>query len=201
VPIFTRRRNPTADFPTDAYPAFTWNFNQLYVSKDDRVHFDTFRASTSVATFTRLGRMLKTSIGLCLTMGIAAASNAPNSRHFSSACRAADTVTAVEIISLQRLMHSTSNVDSAFLTNVQLPHVADTSIVVVRDSTVCATAIAAHNSAAGYTSTELGNPSAKSVYLIRVGSEYISFNPAFPSGEFVLHIVWNGSFTRLSTWL
>jgi hypothetical protein len=118
-----------------------------------------------------------------------------------TACRAADTTTSLEIIALQHEMHSTSDVDSAFINNGRLPYVADSAIVVVSDSTVCARALSAHNAVAGYTNAELAAPASSSIYVIRVGGVYVTFNPAFRSGEFVNHFVWDSSFHLLANWL
>jgi len=118
-----------------------------------------------------------------------------------TACRAADTTTSVEITGLKRAMHSTNDVDSNFVNNVHLPYVTDSAIVVVSDSTVCARALSAHNAVAGYSSAELADRASSSIYVIRVGTVYVTFNPAFRSGEFVNHFVWNSSFHLLANWL
>jgi hypothetical protein len=118
----------------------------------------------------------------------------------TSACRAADTTTALEIISLKTELHSTRPTDSAFVSGVHLPYVADSAIVVVADSTLCSTALSAHNAAAGYSGSELASSDASSLYVLRVGTVYVTFNPAFPTGEFVNHIVWDASFHQLANW-
>jgi hypothetical protein len=119
----------------------------------------------------------------------------------SSACRPADSVSAREIARWQTKMHSTSADDSLDIAHAQLPYVPDTAFAVVADSATCATALTAHNSDAEYNSTELASTAAASVYVVRVGSRYITWNPDFRTGEWITHTVWNSSFVALSHYL
>ena len=102
---------------------------------------------------------------------------------------------------MQGKMHSTNDVDSADVLNPGLLYVADSAFTVVTDSTLCATALAAHNSDAAYTPTELATPAASTVYVIRVGTRYVTWNPDFASGEYVHHAVWNSSFNIVGHYL
>jgi hypothetical protein len=114
------------------------------------------------------------------------------------ACLPADSITANDIDDIRSAIHSADPVDSAFMRNGHLPYVPDTAVVVVSDSTTCAAALAAHNSAAGYTSTELASPAAQNLYVLRVGNVYVTSNTAFKSGEFVNHIIWDSGFHHLA---
>lgn len=120
---------------------------------------------------------------------------------YSSACRAADNNTAFEIGRLQKAMHGVGSADSVAVANANLLYVADSAFAVVTDSATCATALAAHNAEAGYTPSELTNPASGTLYVIRVGTRFITWNPSFPSGEFVNHIVWDSSFHLLDNYL
>jgi len=129
-----------------------------------------------------------------LSLSMALTVHSVPAAHFSTACRAADTTTALEIISLKHMMRAGNSEDSTSITRAGFSFVADTAFAVVSDSTTCATALAAHNHEAGYTSTQLADPASATVYLIRVGNRYVTWNPSFPTGEFSNHAVWDTSF-------
>lgn len=119
-------------------------------------------------------------------------------RVFASACRVSDSATDFEITYWQGVMRSANPHDSVLVRHASLLYVADSAFAVVTDSTTCAEALAAHNVDAGYLSTELSSPSAATVYAIRIGTRYVTWNPDFPSGEYVAHSVWDSSFVSLS---
>jgi hypothetical protein len=116
----------------------------------------------------------------------------------ATSCRSADSTTVGEIAYWKTKMHSSDPLDSADVSHASLLYVADSAFAVVTDSTLCANVLAAHNSENGYTTTELSNPASATVYAIRVGRRYISWNPDFRSGEYVNHAVWDSSLAILS---
>jgi hypothetical protein len=121
-------------------------------------------------------------------------SDAGGARLTTSACVTDDSLAIFEIQNWATMMHSTDPADSAGITNAGLLYVPDTAFAVVSDSVMCATALAVHNADAGYTTTQLSDSAAAHIYAIRIGTRYVTWNPAFPSGEFIRHAVWDSTF-------
>lgn len=142
-------------------------------------------------------------VAIIIAAAIQSTTSPPNPIRRGSrvACRAADAATAREIRRWQSEMHSTDPDDSLDISHARLRYVPDSAFAVVSDSATCARALAAHNKDAGYTIAELATADASSVYVIRVGTRYITWNPAFRTGEWVTHVVWSDTFTALSHYL
>lgn len=92
------------------------------------------------------------------------------------------------------LATSTDSVDQAVRTSNDIPAISDTTqIAFVTDSTVCATAAAAHAQAAQQSGAPLP------VYVLRVGpTRYIVFNGQ-SAGEFFTYYVFDDRFSLLSS--
>jgi hypothetical protein len=78
-----------------------------------------------------------------------------------------------------------SGADSANLVGHGYPFARPTQITAVADTTVCAAAVAAYNTAAQVTGTA---DAITSAYVFAIGSSgWIVVNPADTTGEFVMH--------------
>ena len=133
-------------------------------------------------------------IGGCAIGSVAAASTHPTQPQSTSACVPPDARTPEEVATVKSLVTGS---DSGSIGVRQLSHlaaVADTAVAAVSDSTTCARALTAFNTAMD------GGPYSQ-IYLVRAGIMYVATHLPDTTTEFRAHIVMDSSFSVLGGFL
>lgn len=144
-------------------------------------------------------------VGLVALMGFAstthgtAGSSPASAPRASTPCQGPDRISDFHIWTLQ---HGAAKTDSEFVAHWAqsgfLP-VSASEITLVTEPTTCAAAVAAFNAAAVAESPL--EPQAVSLYVVRVGPRYDTFDPAIGDGEFITHRIFDTTFVHLKTYV
>jgi len=115
----------------------------------------------------------------------------------STSCRGPDEESADHVWLLQQAAAQTDSDLVANWAGMGFVPVSAEDIVLAGDPTVCASVVQAYNAAADLNPPK--DPPVDSLYVIRVGPRYDGFDPAVRAGEFVVHRVFDTTFTHLDT--
>ena len=94
----------------------------------------------------------------------------------AQACRAADSTSAYFVSDLRELTASTRAVDGYQRRDLQIPATDSSTVVLITDTKVCQKVLATYNA-----TVAAGQPAATQVYVAKVGSVYVAFDPARPT--------------------
>lgn len=115
----------------------------------------------------------------------------------SASCRGPDERSELVVWLLQQAAAETDSDLVADWAGMGFLPVGADDIALVTESTVCAAVVKAYNGAADLNPPK--DPPVGSLYVIRVGPRYDASDPAVRVGEFVIHRVFDTTFTHLGT--
>jgi hypothetical protein len=119
-----------------------------------------------------------------LALGISGCSLAAQA---TTACRPVDAVSTDMLADITRIATRTDVINAQLRQNMAIPQVAASRISYVTDNTVCNKALPVYNANArtfdANTGTDISSLSG-SLYIIKVGTVYVVWDPAAMAGEF-----------------
>jgi hypothetical protein len=118
----------------------------------------------------------------------------------SQYCRPADQTSAIIISQIKSMVTATSGPEVENRIAVQVPHVPDSSVVLVTDEAICQQAARAYDSV--LVATLQLPPSQREVFVVRVGTSYVVADPVTngPDTEWMTAMLFTSRFVHVSSW-
>lgn len=141
-----------------------------------------------MVTISKVLALALLSLGLTATPGFA-----------QSACRPADQASDRMVLWVKGIATGTDGQAASSRTMMKIPFVASSEISHVTDSLVCNNALGPYNSKAQLQVAATGTPvpSSGQLYVVKVGTVYVVWDPVKSAGSYALYVTMNASYQVL----
>ena len=116
----------------------------------------------------------------------------------NSACRPADSTSAVMVQWVTAVVTGTDGASIRQRNQMKLPQVAANQVSYVTDNKICSKLVAPYNTRTAMQDASGAVPASGKLYVIKVGTVYVACDPAKNAGEFFTYVTLDQKFRVLA---